>query len=136
MEMNQNQKNEQKKSGSVFAKGAMLNNKSSMQECIDKCMECSTTCLELIPYCLNKGAEHAEAQHIMLLQNCAEICRTSATLMISNSQFSADLCNVCASVCNQCADSCKEFGDDQMMNQCATVCRECADSCKQTTKMA
>lgn len=137
MEMNHNQKTEGKKSPVRSASPTRSTTQDSpMQECIDLCLDCSTTCLQLIPYCLNEGKEHADPTHVLLLQNCAEICRTSANFMISNSAFSADVCKVCADVCKQCADDCEGFGDDEMMKQCAEICRACADSCQSMTKMA
>ena len=135
--MNQNQKTESKKSTVRFKSVSRSTNQDvPMQECIDLCLDCSTTCLQLIPYCLNEGKEHAEPAHVLLLQNCAEICRTSANFMISTSAFSADVCKLCADVCKQCADDCEGFGDDEMMKQCAEICRACADSCQSVTKMA
>lgn len=112
------------------------NQDSPMQECIDICYDCSKMCLEMIPSCLGKGEKHADPTHILLLQNCAEICRTSAQFMMTNSAFSNDLCSVCADVCRQCAEDCDSFGDDEMMKQCAEVCRACADSCEGIAKMA
>lgn len=138
MEM-QNQKTEskqqQKKTSSISA-SRTTDQDSPMQECIDLCLDCSKTCLELIPYCLNEGQEHADPTHILLLQNCAEICRTSGNFMISNSAFSGDVCKVCAEVCKQCADDCDGFGDDERMQQCAESCRACAESCQKMAKIA
>lgn len=136
MEANQNQSTEGKKSSAQTATGRQSPSQvSSMQGCIELCYDCSTSCLQLIPYCLKQGEKHAEASHILLLQNCAEICRTSANLMISNSPFSTAICKVCADICNQCADDCDQFSDDQKMKQCSVMCRKCADSCQSMAAM-
>ncbi len=136
MEANQNQKTELKKStAQSTASQHSTNENSSMQSCIDLCLDCSTSCLQLIPYCLKQGEDYAEASHILLLQNCADICRTSANLMISNSPFANAICKLCADICKQCADECEQFAGDQKMEQCAKICRQCADSCLSMSKM-
>ncbi len=49
-----------------------------MRQCIEECMNCHRSCREALMFCLNKGGQHAEANHIALLMNCAEICRATA----------------------------------------------------------
>ncbi len=137
MQTNQSPKTEEKNSSPKYSDANRSTNQdSSMQDCIELCYDCSTSCLQLIPYCLKQGEDHAEAAHILLLQNCAEICRTSANLMISNSPFSADICKICADICKQCADDCEKFDGDLKMKRCADVCRKCADSCQSMAKMS
>ncbi len=136
MEANQNQKFQETNSAvKPQSAGRSTSQDSSMKDCIEICYDCSTSCLQLIPYCLKQGEKHAEASHILLLQNCAEICRASANFMISNSPFSAALCKLCEDICIQCADDCENF-DDEKMKQCAVMCRKCADSCQSMSKMS
>ncbi len=136
MEANQNQKLQEKNSEIKSQPASRSTDQdSSMKDCVDICYDCSTRCLQLIPYCLKQGEEHAEASHILLLQNCAEICRASANLMISNSSFAAALCKLCSDICNQCADDCEKF-DDEEMKKCALMCRQCANSCQSMSKMS
>ena len=101
-----------------------------MQQCIDVCLECHRTCEQVIPYCLEKGGTHAERGHIETLFSCAEICRTSAHLMMWNSDFHAKVCGVCADACIRCAEDCERMSEDEAMSNCAEVCRQCADSCQ------
>jgi len=82
------------------------------------------------------GGEHAEAGHIRLLLDCAEICQTSANFMLRMSELHGQTCDVCADVCGRCAEDCERFGDDQMMQQCAAACRSCAESCHEMAEMA
>lgn len=102
---------------------------AEMQECIEACTNCAAVCLETATYCLEKGGKHAEAHHIGLLQDCADICGTSARFMIRGSELHTETCRACAAVCRACAESCSTFKGDEMMQRCAEVCRECADSC-------
>lgn len=101
-----------------------------MRQCLKNCSDCHTVCQETISYCLGLGGPHAEAGHIGLLLDCAQICAASADFLARNSSFHGQTCGVCASICEQCADNCGRFGDDKVMQQCAQSCRHCAESCK------
>jgi hypothetical protein len=103
---------------------------TGMKECIDNCVECHRVCLETLAHCLRKGGRHAEAPHVTLLQNCADICQTSARFMIAGSPLHPSTCATCAQVCAACADDCEGMADDEAMRRCAEVCRRCADSCR------
>lgn len=104
-----------------------------MQDCISSCMTCHAVCLETIHHCLQMGGEHASAQHISLLQDCAQICATSADFMLRMSQFHSQTCAACAAVCEACAQECERMatGDGaDFMQRCADACRRCAESCR------
>jgi hypothetical protein len=107
-----------------------------MRHCIDECQTCHGICLETIQHCLEMGGEHAEPEHIKLLQACAAICQTSADFMLMQSDLHGLTCGVCAEVCERCAESCDQFGDDEMMQRCAEACRSCATSCREMEAMA
>ena len=94
-----------------------------MRQCIEHCTNCHRICLETITYCLQMGGKHAEANHIRLLQDCAEICRTSVDFMIRSSQFHGRTCGVCAEVCTACGQDCRQMagGSDQQMIACAEM---------------
>ncbi|MBN8555450.1 MAG: four-helix bundle copper-binding protein [Deltaproteobacteria bacterium] len=100
-----------------------------LKDCIDNCTTCHDVCAETIQYCLEKGGKHAEAKHIRLLIDCAEICQTSANYMLRGSDLHPETCRTCAIVCDQCAESCEQMTGDAEMKCCADICRKCADSC-------
>ena len=104
-----------------------------MRACIDECQNCHDSCTETVTHCLQMGGEHAEAGHIRLLLDCAEICQTSANFMLRMSDFHMQTCGVCADICEQCAQDYELFADDRMMQQCAESCRSCAQSCREMT---
>jgi hypothetical protein len=106
-----------------------------MQACIGECQTCHTVCLRTLEHCLQKGGRHAEAMHIGLLLDCAQICATSADFMLRNSPLHTYTCGACAEVCARCAEDCGSFGDDPMMEACAEACRRCADSCRRMAQM-
>ena len=116
-----------------------MNHSSQMQECLDNCRECHSICTETAQHCLQMGGTHAEAAHVRLLLDCAQICQTSADFMLRGSSYHTRTCGICADICSACAESCEQIGaDDSMMKTCAEVCRRCAASCRQMaqTKMA
>jgi hypothetical protein len=102
-----------------------------MQDCISNCMTCHAICLETIHHCLQMGGEHASARHIGLLQDCAQICVTSADFMLRMSSYHPQTCGVCADVCEACAVECERLADgNDFMQRCADACRRCAESCR------
>ena len=102
-----------------------------MQQCIQDCLDCYQTCLhDATNHCLETGGKHVEPTHFRLMINCAEICRTAADFMLSNSSLHGRVCAACAEVCEACAQSCEEVGD---MDECVRACRECAESCREMT---
>jgi hypothetical protein len=105
---------------------------TEMQHCIDTCTQCHAICVETLEYCLQKGKEHAAADHIRLLLDCAEICQTSASFMLRGSDLHVETCAVCADVCERCAKACESMGNDATMRRCAEKCRECAESCRRS----
>ncbi|GLC76045.1 hypothetical protein PLESTF_001724200 [Pleodorina starrii] len=107
-----------------------------MRECIDNCRDCETICEETISHCLNKGGAHAQPDFVLLLADCAVICRTSARFMIHGSLHHVHTCGACAKVCDACADDCESLmgatgggREDDIMRKCADMCRTCAKSC-------
>jgi hypothetical protein len=104
-------------------------NDPKIQSCIDACNRCHQTCLhEAMNHCLESGGKHVEASHFRLMMNCAEMCQTSANFMLSSSEFSGQVCALCAEICEACADNCEQVGD---MDDCVAACRECAQTCRE-----
>lgn len=103
-----------------------------MQQCIQNCLDCHRTCLEASIHYLGIGGEHASADHLRLLADCAQICLASADFMIRRSTFHQRTCGLCAEVCEACVQECEGMGGgDQNMARCADMCRKCAESCRQ-----
>jgi hypothetical protein len=102
-----------------------------MNECIQDCLDCYRVCLETKKYCIEKGGEHAEAEHLKSLNDCIELCKVSAHMMISGSEIHDKVCAVCAEACKRCAESCENFPDDEQMRKCAQICRKCEQSCNE-----
>jgi hypothetical protein len=106
-----------------------------MSSAVDAALHCHATCVQTIQHCLQKGGQHAEASHIRILEDCAQICGTSADFMLRNSEMHAQVCGVCAEVCDACAKSCEGMNDDEMMQACIDACRRCSQECRQMAGM-
>jgi hypothetical protein len=107
-------------------------NHQEMQECQQNCQQCHAICTETAQHCLQKGGKHAEADHIRLLLDCAQICQISSDFMLRGSPLHTCTCGICAEICTACAEACERMGgQDSMMKQCAETCRRCAESCHQ-----
>lgn len=116
----------------------ITNHKADMQQCIENCLSCHAICLEMVSHCLKQGGPHAEANHIRMLLDCAEICQTSANFMINGSPFHSDTCGLCAKICTECAEECSrpEFAGDKHMQTCVEMCRRCAATCQEMAGVA
>lgn len=101
----------------------------SMKICIENCTRCHQICLSTLQHCIETGGRHIEPAHLLLMQDCANICATSADFMLRGSSFHEATCKACSEICQACADDCARFEGDQMMQECAEACRACADSC-------
>jgi hypothetical protein len=51
---------------------------------------------------LELGGQHTEPKHFSLIMVCAEICRTSAHVMLIGSELHKRTCRLSAEVCAQC----------------------------------
>jgi hypothetical protein len=103
---------------------------AEMEQCISNCLSCAAVCEQTLQHCLSKGGRHAEPRHIAMLQDCVEICSTSAHFMLRGSMRHATTCRACAEICEACAKDCEAMADDAVMKQCAEACRACAASCR------
>jgi hypothetical protein len=107
-----------------------------MDRAVTDALDCSRICEETLSYCLRQGGRHVEAEHIKLMVDCAEICRTAAAFMERGSRYDAEISRICAQVCQACATDCAQFSGDEQMMRCAEVCRRCAESCTQMAAAA
>ena len=103
----------------------------AMHTCITNCSDCHDICVATIQHCLQMGGEHAAAEHIRTLLDCAQACDASRDFMLRASDLHSRYCALCAEACGRCAESCERIGgDDPVMAQCAQTCRRCAESCR------
>lgn len=107
-----------------------VQSQTELRECIQNCQDCHAACVETKAHCLDMGGPHAAREHIGLLDDCAQICATSADYMLRGSPRHARTCAICAEVCRDCGEECDRMANgDRLMKQCAEICRRCAESC-------
>lgn len=108
--------------------GIVTSQTDKNQTCIDACNRCAQACDECLMLCLNEQDVQARVKCIGTLKACASICTKAACFMSSDSEFSKDICKLCATICKKCATECGMFKDDHC-NKCAAECTSCADEC-------
>jgi hypothetical protein len=82
----------------------------TMEQCIENCTNCHRICLETAArHFAGESSPRLEEQHVRLLLDCAEICRTSADFMMRGSVMHQHTCRACAEICRRCAESCREM---------------------------
>ncbi|HEY0867254.1 MAG TPA: four-helix bundle copper-binding protein [Fimbriimonas sp.] len=107
-----------------------------MQQCIRDCEDCHMICMRTVQHCLTMGGDHATPDHIGMMLDCADACRTSADFMLRNSPNHMLMCSLCAQICDQCAMDCEHLANgDPMMQECAAKCRQCMESCRKMSPM-
>lgn len=107
---------------------------SELDACIRLCLDCYRSCEQTFAgHCLEQGGRHVEPTHARLMLSCAEVCRTTAALMVHQSPQHALQCGVCAELCRQCAESCRSVGG---MDECVQACEACAESCERMAASA
>ncbi len=102
---------------------------ADMERAIESCQECHEICVVSVAHALAQGGSQAEAAHVRLLLDCAELCQTAANFMLRDSDLHALVCRACSEVCARCAGACARFDRDEAMKVCAEVCRGCSAAC-------
>lgn len=99
-----------------------------MRIAIHASLGCYQTCLgTAMTHCLEQGGEHTKPPHFRLMMACAEVCRTTAHLMLVGSPHHKQFCAKCAEICEECAKDCERLDG---MEACVEACRHCAESCR------
>jgi hypothetical protein len=106
-----------------------------MKECIDLCTASHVMCLATANYVANADRSAVPVQLIALLNDCAEICQSTANSMVRASALHTILCRACAEACETCARECERHSGDRQLTHCAATCRQCALSCRQMAAM-
>jgi len=102
----------------------------SMDDCVTLCIASHRRCLTSARHVLEQPQLHAAAQLVALLQDCAELCQTTANSMLRGAATHTLLCNACADLCAACAQACDAYKNDTVLTQCAATCRDCGAACR------
>jgi hypothetical protein len=109
----------------------------ALAQCIDACLECTRACTSCADACLNEESHVAElAGCIRLDQNCADICDTTARVLIRSPDHDMALTrrmlDACIQACRSCGDECERHaGAFAHCRVCAEACRRCERACQE-----
>jgi hypothetical protein len=102
-----------------------------IQQCIQDCLNCQQVCSQTADADQQSGGDHAKPEHVQMLQDCAELCMTTAHFLQHGSALGGYLCQATAQVTDICSNECDQMGD----TDCANACRNASWSCNQLSKM-
>ncbi|MGZ3770896.1 MAG: four-helix bundle copper-binding protein [Bdellovibrio sp.] len=108
---------------------------SDTTRCINLCIECTRHCLETFQYCVEQKGTAFSGKHLSLLQSCAESCQINSHLLIADSEFQNQSCELTFEICRACAIECERYPEDEVFVKCAEICRDCAESCRALSGM-
>ncbi len=100
---------------------------TEMDDCIFNCLNCFKTCEDVLTK-INIIDGNKNANFLIMMKSCAEICLTASRFMLMNSSFHSDVCRVCSRICSECADACDVISDESLEG-CIEACRDCVISC-------
>ena len=108
-------------------------NNTKYKACIIACSECATACVSCNIASLNEADVKMLSRCIRLTQACADICLEAVKSMAGNSEFSKQICKLCAEICTACAIECQKHAHMQHCKECEEACRACAETCSSMT---
>jgi hypothetical protein len=91
--------------------------------------ECATMCEHCASACLQEDDVKMLAKCIRLDLDCAEICKTTATLLSRNAEHNPGLMQACIQICKACAEECEKHSHMEHCRECAEICRRCEEVC-------
>jgi hypothetical protein len=120
----------------VEAKMAEIHENASMKNCIEMCWQCRASCQDTLEHILERGGDHINADVIRRLNDCIQICQTSADFMRRNSPLHFATCGACAEICEACAVVCEKMpAEHKTIQDCAKICHRCAQTCREMSQM-
>jgi hypothetical protein len=108
----------------------------ALAQCIDACMECARSCTWCADSCLNESHVGDLTACIRLDMNCADICETTARVLIRSADRDAALTRrvleACMQACRSCGDECDRHANAlEHCRICAEACRRCERACQE-----
>ncbi|HHI9467490.1 TPA: four-helix bundle copper-binding protein [Legionella anisa] len=98
--------------------------------CIKICQSCVVECEHCATSCIKEENCKEMTQCITLSRDCTALCALAAEMMARGSQFTKDICALCAKVCRACGDECSKHKHMEHCQRCAQVCYQCAKECE------
>jgi hypothetical protein len=95
-----------------------------------ECLRCREVCEDTVTHALRVGGPALEDERIGALLDCADVCRTTATLIRRGSPLAGRTAGIAADLCERAAEACAAFAEDRALAACAETCRRCAAWCR------
>ena len=105
-----------------------------LDETITAITECAATCTACADACLGESEVGPLVRCIRLNLDCADVCETTARLLLRLTQPDPDVLmaqlQACAATCRSCGDECQRHAaHHEHCAVCAESCRHSADAC-------
>jgi hypothetical protein len=94
-----------------------------------KLLECAEACEIFIDEASGKDPLHTK--FLLLIKDCADICRLSIKILRNRSGIEYDFLKLCQELCLICADQGRNLWINQKLNQAIEACLLCAEACKE-----
>jgi hypothetical protein len=107
-----------------------------LDECIQNCWRCHRQCLETTVYLSAKDGDDAKQEKVRLLLSCAELCQSTANLLLIGASIYQDACRLCAAICEESAMMLGRDTEDRQLRLCFDACCQCAASCLEMAGMS
>jgi hypothetical protein len=100
------------------------------QQLIQTLTNCARICEMCAASCLSENDVKMLTKCIKLDLDCAEICKTTATLLQRDSEVSDSILNIYVEICRKCAEECEKHASKMNhCKECAEACRRCEQEC-------
>lgn len=103
---------------------------TDITKAVNNCLNCARSCLETFHYCLDEKGTAFSGKHLSLLQFCVESCELTARLLIAESPFYHQSCELSFELCQACAVECERYEYDDIFKRCAANCHRAAETCR------
>lgn len=97
--------------------------------CIEACVRCAEDCEHCATACLGESTVAELAACIRLDLDCSAACWGAAAFMSRDSQFTNEVCALCAEICDACGAECRKHDMDHC-HRCADACEACSEACR------
>jgi hypothetical protein len=105
-----------------------------MRQGTKDCMDAAMICVEMEAVCLETAGVRIDAPLLMMIKDCAEMCRLSAESALRGSECRTIIANAAAEICARCAEDCARFVGDKEMHRCADACAKAVVACRKMAK--
>ena len=106
-----------------------MKNYHTYKACIEACLKCAAICDHCASSCTKEDDVKMMARCIQLDLECSAICYAAAKLMSLGSEYSNQICSICADICEACGTECANHNNEHC-KECSEACFACAEECR------